>query len=140
MNARVYGLMLSFYPADLRRDFGAEMTEVFLEDLEDSHRRGGRMGAVRVWWWSVRELCRIASPEVISRREIAVPLVMYVLQSIYLAGIIFLTQRDPHAGIPRSVGERLVLIFGMSLIPALIGRVALLIGDGSVPVPLSLRP
>jgi len=140
MNARVYGLMLSFYPADLRRDFGAEMTEVFLEDLEDSRLRGGWMGAVRVWWRSVRELCRIASPEMASRREIAVPFVMFVLQAMYLSGIIFITQSNPHADIPRSVGDRLVLVFGMSLIPALIARVALLIGDGSVPVPLSLRP
>jgi hypothetical protein len=140
MNARVYGLLLSFYPADLRNDFGAEMTEVFLEDLEDSRRRGGWMGTARVWWRSVREFCCIASPEVISRREIAVPLVMYVLQAIYLAAIIFLTQRNPHADIPRSAGGTLVLIFGASAIPALIARVALLIGDGSVPVPLSLRP
>ena len=140
MNARVYGLMLSFYPADLRRDFGAEMTEVFLEDLEDSRRRGGWMGAARVWWRSVRELCRIASPEMASRREIAVPFVMYVMQAIYLAGLILLTRGNPHADIPRSAGDILILIFGTSLIPAIIARIALLIGDGAVPVPLTLGP
>lgn len=139
MNARVYGMLLSFYPADLRRDFGAEMTEVFLEDLEHSRRHGGWLGAVRVWWRSVREFCRIASPEMFSRREIAVPFVMYVLQAIYLTGIICLARRDPHSVVPQTPGETLGLIFGISLISALIVRVTLRIGDGSVPVPLSLK-
>ena len=137
MNARVYGLMLSFYPADLRNDFGAEMTEVFLEDLADSRRRGGWLGAARVWWRSVRELCRIGSPEVISRREIAVPFVMYVVQVINLSVTVFLPQHNRFA-LP--IRDGFFMIFGISLIPALIARVALLIGDRSVPVPLTLGP
>jgi hypothetical protein len=140
MNAQIYSLFLSFYPADFRRDFGAEMTEVFLEDLEESRQRGGWLGAAHVWWRSVRELCRIASPEVISRREVAVPGLMFVLQTLYIGAIVLLAHGDPHSTLPQSGGDTLVLIFGVSLIPALIGRIALRIGDNSVPVPLSLRP
>ena len=135
MNARVYELMLSFYPAELRAEFGAEMTEVFLEDLKDSRKRSGWAGASRVWWRSVRELCRIASPEIVSRREIAVPLLMYVLQVIDFSATVFLPR---HGRFP--IGNELLLIFGASLIPAFIARIALRVGDGSLPVPLSLRP
>lgn len=134
MNARVYGMLLSLCPADLRRDFGAEMTEVFLEDLEDSRRRGGWVGAVRAWWRSVVEMCRVASPEMVSRREIAVPLVMYVVQVLDLRLTVFLPR---HERLP--VGGELALIFGVSLIPALVARIALRVGDNAVPVPLSLR-
>ena len=42
MNARVYGMLLRLYPAELRDDFGEEMTQVFLDDIDDS-------GAARVW-------------------------------------------------------------------------------------------
>jgi hypothetical protein len=49
MNARMYRLMLRLYPAELRHDFGAEMTQVFLDDIDDS-------GAARVWWRSLKEL------------------------------------------------------------------------------------
>ena len=136
MNAQIYSLFLSFYPADFRKDFGAEMTEVFLEDLGDSRQRGGWLGAARVWWRSVRELCSIASPEVISRREVAVPGLMYALQVIDLSVTVFLPQHNRSA-LP--IRDGLLMIFGISLVPALIARIALRIGDNSVPVPLNLR-
>jgi hypothetical protein len=35
-SSRVYCGMLTLYPEDLRRDFGAEMAGVFAEDLADA--------------------------------------------------------------------------------------------------------
>jgi hypothetical protein len=134
MNARIYSLLLALCPADLRREFGVEMTDVFLEDLEDHRQHGGWMGAARVWWRSVRELRGVALPELASRREIVVPFVMGLLELI----LILLSLCDPY-NTPRSVGDLLLLIFGMSVIPAVIGSAVLRIGDRSVPVPLNLR-
>jgi hypothetical protein len=134
MNAQIYRLLLGLCPADLRREFGAEMTQVFLEDLEDQRRRGGWMGAARVWWRSVRELRGIALPELASRREVVVPFVMGLLQLV----LILLSQCDPY-NTPRSIGDLLLLIFAMNLIPTVIGSAVLQIGNRSVPVPLNLR-
>jgi hypothetical protein len=131
--------MVSFYPAELREKFGAEMIEVFLEDLEDSRRRGGWIGASRVWWRSVRELCRIGLPAGISRREIAVPLIVYLFEVFYVGSVILLTRKDPHNAFPKSLGEDLVLVVFSGLIPAVIARIAQLVGDASAPDPLRLR-
>ncbi|HWB87569.1 MAG TPA: hypothetical protein VG675_25730, partial [Bryobacteraceae bacterium] len=62
MNARIYGLLLHLYPAELREDFGPEMMQVFLDDMEDSRRRHGFSGAARVWWHSLKELGQVALP------------------------------------------------------------------------------
>jgi hypothetical protein len=129
-------MLLSFYPAELRAEFGAEMTEVFLEDLEDSRRCRGMVGIVRVWWRSMRELCRIASPEIASRREIAVPVLIYLLQVIDLGVTVFLPQHNRSA-LP--VKDAFVLIFGISLVPAFVARIAQRIGDNSVPMSLNLE-
>ena len=63
LNARAYGAVLLLYPAELRRDFGLEMRELFGEDLADAWRRHP------VWpeyFWSGGALCakfwRIAIP------------------------------------------------------------------------------
>ncbi len=139
MSARIYSALLSLYPADLRHEFGAEMTQVFLDDLEDSRRVHGFRGAARVWWRSLNELFRIGLPLQASKREIAVPIVMYVLQEIYLGAIILLAPFDPSMPIwPKTAGQRLVLLFIPCLIPAVIASVALRIGNRSVPVPLEL--
>ena len=138
MSARIYSALLSLYPANLRHDFGEEMTQVFLEDLADSRRLYGFRGAARVWWRSLKELCRIAIPFEVSRREIAVPLIMFVLQELYLGGIMLMVLRDPHAVMPKSLADMVATAMVAGLVPAFIGSVALRIGNRSVPFPLNL--
>lgn len=138
MSARVYWMILSLYPAELRRDFGAEMAQVFLEDLENTYRRSGYRGAARVWWNSIKELCRIVLPVEASKREVAVPFLTYILQIVYLGGVMLLAHGDPGSELPKSFGQALLLAMVFSLAPAFIAFAALRIGNRSVPVPLNL--
>ena len=132
MNARMYCLLLRLYPAELRLDFGAEMTQVFLDDIDDS-------GAARVWWRSLKELFRIALPAAFSRRYIQVPAMMYLLQVVYFCSLLLLTSRDPRSPLPHSVAAFVPLLTIPGLASAAIALVALYIGDRAVPEPLSLR-
>jgi hypothetical protein len=56
----MYQRLLRFYPADLHRDYGAEMTLVFVEDLESARREAGLRGVVRVWTRALGEFVRFA--------------------------------------------------------------------------------
>jgi len=131
MNARIYCLLLRLYPAELRYDFGAEMTQVFLDDIDDS-------GAARVWWRALKELFRIALPAALSRRLVLVPLLMYVLETVYTGSIIVLFHGDARSTLPKS-GWEIISVALSSLVPAIVAFVALRVGDRSVPEPLSLR-
>lgn len=89
MNARIYSLLLTLCPADLQREFGAEMVLVFLDDLADQRRRFGFRGAARVWRRSLTDLCGAALGEAIAERQFLAPLAVYSLQQIFF-GIGFL--------------------------------------------------
>jgi hypothetical protein len=138
MNARIYSVLLSLYPAELRTEFGAEMTQVFLEDLEDSARTRGFFGAARVWRRSLNELLRIALPAFAMRREIAVALIMYALQEVYLGGIMMMAARHT-SDLPKSIVQAIILAMVCGLVPAFTAFVALHIGNRSVPEPLNLN-
>jgi hypothetical protein len=135
MNARIYSMLLSLYPAELREDFGAEMTQVFLDDLEDSVLTRGFLGVVCVWRRTLKELLAIALSAFATKREIAVPLIMYALQEIYIGGILLMTGDRT---MPKSIGQRIFLLFVSGLFPAVIAFVALRVGNRSVPEPLNL--
>lgn len=137
MNERIYSILLSLYPAELRTDFGAEMTQVFLEDLEDSARTRGFFGAARVWRRSLKELLAVALPAFATRREIAVALIMYALQEVYLGGIMMMAARHT-SDVPKSIGQAIIVSMVSGLVPALTAFVALHIGNRSVPEPLNL--
>jgi hypothetical protein len=117
MNARIYSLFLRLYLAQLREDFGAEMAQVFLDDLEDVRRRHGLIGAARVWWRSLKELCQI----VLSTPRVMVLLFIYLSQALYFYGVM-----RPHRGL------------SVLLIPALTTFIALEARDYDVPDRCSL--
>jgi hypothetical protein len=132
MNARMYGMLLRLYPAELRRDFGAEMTQVFLDDIADS-------GAARVWWRSFRELFRVALPAAFSRRYVQVPAMLWCLQLLYFCGILMLASGDSRSPLPDSVAQIIAVVTIPGLFSAAVAFVALYIGDRAVPEPLNLR-
>jgi len=138
MRTRIYSLFLALYPAELRNTFGAEMIQVFGEDLEDSYEAHGFLGAAIVWCRSLKELFRVALPAWAAQREIAVALIIYVVQEVYLAGIMLLAHGDPRPVLPKSIGQMTALGMVAGLVPAFIAFVALRIGNRSVPVPLNL--
>lgn len=117
MNAQIYSLLLRLYPAELREDFGPEMMQVFLDDLEDGRRRRGSIGVARVWWRSLKELCQIA----LSTPRVMVPLLIYFSQIFYFYDVL-----APHRGL------------SVFLIPALTTFLALEVRDYEVPDPSPL--
>ncbi len=132
MNARIYCLLLHLYPAELRHAFGAEMTQVFLDDIDDN-------GAVRGWWRSLKELFRIALPAAFSRRYVQVPATLGFLQVLYMCTLITFAPRDPASPLPHSLAEIIVITVPSALASAVIALVALYVGDRAVPEPLNLR-
>ena len=112
MNARIYSLLLHLYPADLREDFGPEMTQVFLDDLGEGRRRHGCIGVARVWWRSVKELCQIA----LSTPRVMVSVFIYLSQTLYFYGMM-----RSHRGL------------SFLLIPALTTFIAIKVHDSEVP-------
>ena len=132
MNARIYCLLLRLYPAELRHDFGAEMTQVFLDDIDDS-------GAARVWWRSLKELFRIALPANLSHRYVLVPAILYLLMVMDFGSMMMWAPRDARSPLPHSVAEIVLLMTFPGLFSAAIAFVALYVGDRSVPESLSIR-
>lgn len=132
MNARIYCLLLRLYPAELRHDFGAEMTQVFLDDIDDS-------GAVRVWWRSLKELVRLALPAAFSRRYVQVSATMWLLHLVYFGAMLMLAPGDPGSPLPRRASEIILVMTFSGLVSAAVAFVALYIGDRAVPEPLNLR-
>jgi len=136
MRTRIYSLFLALYPAWLRNTYGAEMIQVFGEDLEDSYRTRGLPGAAAVWYRSLKELIRIALPARAAKREIAVALITYGFTESYFLGIVVL-EGGKHIPRAAELDGASVLVFGV--FPAVIAYVALRIGNRSMPVPLDLR-
>jgi hypothetical protein len=110
VNARIYSLLLRLYPAELRHNFGAEMTQVFLDDINES-------GAARAWSRSLKELWQIA----LLTPRVMVPVFIYLFQALYFYGVM-----RSHRGFP------------VLLIPVLTTFIALEARGYDVPDPSSL--
>jgi hypothetical protein len=93
LSARAYDGILRLYPSDLRREFGPEMNELFVEDLDDAWRSSGLVGVIGVWWCALCELFRIALPAQSSNPAFAVP----AIAALYVLGMIgeLAAIRDP---------------------------------------------
>src|SRR5580700_7565128 len=72
---RAYRRLLVLYPANLRRDFGAEMLEAFEHDLSSECAMHGIKGAIRVWRITLRETLRIGLPAWLDIPAVAVPVI-----------------------------------------------------------------
>jgi hypothetical protein len=132
MNAQIYSLLLALCPCDLQREFGAEMTEVFLEDLEESQKRSGLRGAARVWRQSLIELCALALHDAIAQQKFAVPVIMYALQLSWF-GLGFLLH--PEIPLPPSV----LLGLPVLLVPSAIAFLAVAVAHRNAPILLQLE-
>jgi hypothetical protein len=58
----VYGLLLRLYPGEFRRRFGAEMRQIFAEQMQMERRRRGFRGTLFVWLTVTREVISAALP------------------------------------------------------------------------------
>jgi hypothetical protein len=68
MSTVLYTWLLTFYPEDLRREYGQEMALVFADDLRSR-------GPLRVWWNAFSEFVRLALPHTLSRPALRVPII-----------------------------------------------------------------
>ena len=60
---RFYGALLRLLPFDFQRDFGSDMEQAFREQRDDTARRRGRFGLLRMWWATVIDIFRMAPRE-----------------------------------------------------------------------------
>lgn len=72
ISRKLYDRSLTFYPKELRSDFGSEMTEVFDEQVSEAFLRNGFVGLLRVWSSAMREIVAVALPARVAR---AIPIV-----------------------------------------------------------------
>ena len=69
---KVYQMSLVLYPSELRREFGAEMVEVFEKQLSEAWSRTGCSGLIRVWFSATREFATVALPARLAERMIPI--------------------------------------------------------------------
>ena len=72
LSHKIYARSLVLYPGDLRRDFGAEMVEVFDEQVSQAYSRGGFPGFLWVWFSAIQELVTIALPSRLAERVVPI--------------------------------------------------------------------
>ena len=60
---RIFRRLLRLFPAEFRGDFGDDMAATFTDQRRDALARGGAMGAVRLWWDTLRGIATTAPRE-----------------------------------------------------------------------------
>ena len=86
---KVYQRSLALYPGELRRDFGAEMIEVFDEQVSEAYSRSGFFGLLHVWFGAIREVVTIALPGRLAQRMLPIAAVTTALAlMVWFAGYI----------------------------------------------------
>ena len=135
-SVRAYAVMLFLYPAELRRDFGAEILDVFREDLNNGSSYGGLTGIASVWACALREFFRIALPAYAENRRVAVPSILFALNETILT--------VPQKLIFTHNSMSLQFILGTALWPSLIAAltalVVVILGQQCPLFPLRLGP
>ena len=93
----IYERLLALYPADLRRQYGAEMALVFADDLADARRESGLRGVFRVWRCALGEFLRFALPAWTSNPAVRVPVFTCCFTLITMGGEMAIALRHaPH--------------------------------------------
>lgn len=72
VSRKLYATSLVLYPNELRREFGAEMVEVFDEQVAEAYSRSGFPGLLRVWFSTTREFVTVALPGRLAERMLPI--------------------------------------------------------------------
>jgi hypothetical protein len=80
----VYAGLLIFYPADLRRKFGAEMADVFEAALHDAIVERGRAGVTSLWRSALWELLAVAVPLRLASNAVMAGAISFLASSVLL--------------------------------------------------------
>ncbi|MGB6944508.1 MAG: hypothetical protein WBE37_19070 [Bryobacteraceae bacterium] len=81
-SARLYQKLLLLYPAELRRDFGAEMVLAFADDMEAAWGDARIAGVLQIWWYALREIVTVALPAQTSNPCVLVPALSFGLAAL----------------------------------------------------------
>ena len=85
ISCTVYGLLLAFYPKELRQRFGADMMQVFADQMCGEWQRRGVSGVVWVWLTSGWEVISVAAP-----LQLRNPVVIAAAFSLVSSSVLFL--------------------------------------------------
>jgi hypothetical protein len=110
-SSRVYAGVLYLYPADLRRNFGTEMTAVFTDDLADAWRSRRLAGAVEVWWRAGSEVLQIALPGRLASEALVAPAVSVLLHLAFIGAFLAIATLA-REGIPPAISHGFVTLRG----------------------------
>jgi hypothetical protein len=137
-----YSGLLRLCPAELRREFGAEICTVFTEDFDDTWHTRGLAGALDLWRYAACEVIRMALPGLSANPAIAVPALAVGLNILVIGTevLIYLIYVDPPGASRQSsafwIGGAIV---GCTSILAALTAVATVHGRNSMVVSLGLN-
>jgi hypothetical protein len=83
LSSRIYRSTLRAYPADLRREFGDDMTAAFAEDLASAKCIAA---SLRIWWWCLIDLFRIGIPAQKENPVVMVPVIAFTACIAWMGG------------------------------------------------------
>lgn len=98
LSSWIYARLVSVYPEDLRRDFGADMALVFADDLAAARRAEGLIGITHVWWCALREVLTIALPCQRTNPRILVPVASFAVNAMILGAELVFALHHPPSG------------------------------------------
>jgi hypothetical protein len=81
INGRIYRYLLSLYPKELRRRFGADMMEVFEDLLSDAYSERRAIGIASLWCNALWEFASVALPTRLSSPAIIAATLSFVVAS-----------------------------------------------------------
>ena len=91
ISTTLFRFVYACYPTGLKRTFGGEIVEVFVEDLNDAVRQHGIVGAVVVWRRALSELFCICLPYQFAKSAFVAP----VISLFWCSGIgVWLVRRE----------------------------------------------
>jgi hypothetical protein len=99
--SRTYSVLLILYPLDLRREFAAEMTDVFEQQLQGAWEDSGLKGLARVCLCAMGELLCVALPAQLCQPIFVVPTLSLISNSIMF--LMLLKQLSPLAALGRMI-------------------------------------
>ncbi len=103
ISLRVYRMLVAVYPKSFRREYGAEMTELFGDLLRDARRQRGSFGAVGLWFQvlceimptATRQHCHEMQRRVTMFGRLPTPVRLLTSLAISLLAAAVLTPADP---------------------------------------------
>ena len=89
-SCRLYHFVMPLYPAALRREFAADMKDVFELQIRGECEQHGFAGVARVWLGIMRDVIQSSLPDEIEWRHVLVP-VLSIAGSFVLFALFFAT-------------------------------------------------